>query len=31
MADGMLEMDGKNVKLTEKGLFLANEVFKKFL
>jgi len=29
--DGMLEMDGKNVKLTEKGLFLANEVFKKFL
>lgn len=29
--DGMLEIAGKNVKLTEKGLFLANEVFRKFL
>ncbi|MFH1710111.1 MAG: radical SAM family heme chaperone HemW [bacterium] len=29
--DGLLEMAGKNVRLTEKGLFLANEVFKKFL
>lgn len=29
--EGMLEMDGKNVRLTEKGLYLANEVFKKFL
>ena len=31
MDDGLLQMEGKNVKLTEKGLFLANEVFKKFL
>ncbi len=30
-AEGLLEIDGKNVKLTEKGLYLANEVFKKFL
>jgi len=29
--DGMLEIDGKYVKLTEKGKFLANEVFKEFL
>jgi oxygen-independent coproporphyrinogen-3 oxidase len=27
----LLEMDGKYVKLTENGLFLANEVFRKFL
>lgn len=29
--DGLLEINGKNVRLTEKGMFLANEVFKKFL
>jgi len=29
--DHLIEMAGKNVRLTEKGLFLANEVFKKFL
>ncbi len=29
--EGLLEIDGKNVKLTEKGLFLANEVFRRFL
>jgi oxygen-independent coproporphyrinogen-3 oxidase len=29
--DGLIEMNGKNLKLTENGLFLANEVFKKFL
>ena len=29
--DGLLEIAGKTVKLTEKGLHLANEVFKAFL
>ena len=29
--DGLIEINGKNIKLTENGLFLANEVFKKFL
>lgn len=29
--DGLLEINGKSVKLTEKGLFLANEAFKTFL
>jgi oxygen-independent coproporphyrinogen-3 oxidase len=30
-SDGLLEIKGKNALLTQKGLFLANEVFKKFL
>ncbi len=29
--EGLIEINVKNVRLTEKGLFLANEVFKKFL
>jgi oxygen-independent coproporphyrinogen III oxidase len=31
MRDGMLEIKGKFIKLTEKGLYLANEVFEKFI
>jgi oxygen-independent coproporphyrinogen-3 oxidase len=29
--EGLIEMSGKNVRLTENGLYLANEVFKRFL
>ena len=31
VGDGLLTIDGKNVRLTEKGLPIANEVFKAFL
>lgn len=29
--EGLIELNGKNIRLTENGLFLANEVFKRFL
>jgi len=31
VSDGLLEINNKNVKLTQKGLYIANEVFKAFL